>query len=92
MKGTIRWTQAARDHIAPHRVLESEVEAAFRARVAYRRKARDLTIVIARSNGRVLFVVLVESREFANMLEVVTARAATRSEKALLLRRGKGCR
>ena len=56
------------------------------------RRVGSRATILARTNGRVLFVVVEESKRVEGALEVVTAREATDGEKALLTRRGKGFR
>jgi len=88
----IHWTDSARDHVRRHGVSESEVEAAIWGSPRYVRRVGERATVIAGTNGRVLFVVVEESKQAGDAFEVVTAREATDGEKALLSRRGKGFR
>ena len=91
MEYNIAWTDEARAHIARHGVSEAEVTCVVWSKSYARRVARR-AVLIGRSNGRVLLVVLEKSAVKPGAFEVVTARPASESERNLWLRRGKGVR
>lgn len=85
----IVWTSRALGTIARHGTSTHEAQRALTGTFDHR-KVGDRRPVIGRAAGRVVFVVLQASDAFPEAEEVVTARVATRAEKRLLERRGKG--
>lgn len=77
--------------MAKHGISREEVECVIQ-RSFYSRHEGKVRLIIGACFGRFLFIVLRNSPSVPGTREVVSARIATKSEKRLLARRGKGLR
>jgi uncharacterized DUF497 family protein len=89
---TVRRTRRSQSHIARHGIKPWEVDEFIEKRRYYVRRQGDRYVVIGRTAGRILVVVLERSRVSSGNYEIITARDATSAEKNLFGRRRRGFR
>jgi hypothetical protein len=86
----IAWTLEGEEHIARHAVTKVDVDDLLRSGRFYWRNHAGGVMIIGRIRGRYLVMFLHRTEPNSNLLLIGTCRPADPSEKALLLRRGKG--
>ena len=77
------------EHTARHGVNKHDVLALLNKRDYYLRRSGELYVIIGRTDGKILFLVVARSRKRQGLYHVVTCRAAQASEKNLWKRRRK---